>query len=63
MKPNNLKNLEKRLIRIKAQLEIAPKEMRREFAWRILKESFRNDFKGVMWLYDELSKFVDEKFR
>jgi hypothetical protein len=58
----NLKSLERKLIRIKNQLDLAPKEMKREFGWLLLKETLKKDFKGVMWAYEELGRLVEEEF-
>jgi len=59
----NLKNLERRLIRLKNQLDLAPKEMKREFGWLLLKETLKRDFESRKWFYEELGRFVDEEFK
>jgi hypothetical protein len=48
--------------KVKSFIRHAEVEEQRIILWSLLKETVAHDWKGVKWLYEELSKFVEEEF-
>lgn len=48
--------------KVKSFIRHAEVEEQRIILWSLLKVTVAHDWKGVKWLYEELSKFVEEEF-
>jgi hypothetical protein len=48
--------------KVKSFIKHAEVEDQRIILWSLLKETVAHDWKGVKWMYGELSKFVEEEF-
>ncbi len=56
------KELDALIRKVRAFIKHADVEDQRIILWSLLKETVAHDWKGVTWLYGELSKFVEEEF-
>ena len=56
------KELDALVRKFKTFIKHADPEDQRTILWSLLKETISHDWKGVKWLYWELSKFVEEEF-
>jgi hypothetical protein len=56
------KELDSLIRKVKSFIKHAEVEDQRIILWSLLKETVTHDWKGVKWLYGELSKFVEEEF-
>jgi len=56
------KELDALIRKVKTFVKHAEVEDQRIILWYLLKETVAHDWKGVKWLYIELSKFVEEEF-
>lgn len=48
--------------KVRTFIKHADVEDQRIILWALLKETVAHDWKGVKWLYGELSNFVEEEF-
>lgn len=48
--------------KVRSFLRHADVEDQRIILWRLLKETVSQDWRGVKWLYEELTRFVEEEF-
>ena len=48
--------------KVKSYIKHAEVEDQRIILWSLLKETVAHDWKGVKWMYGELTKFVEEEF-
>jgi hypothetical protein len=54
--------IDENLKKLKSSIKNLPASEKRIIYWILLRETLRKDFDGVMWLYDEMSRFVDREF-
>ena len=56
------RNMDALIRKVKSFIRHAEVEEQRIILWLLLKETVAHDWKGVKWLYGELSNFVEEEF-
>lgn len=56
------KEIDALLKKVRSFVRHADLDEQRLIFWCLLKETVRKDWDGLEWLYEALSKFVDEEF-
>jgi len=56
------KEMDALIRKVRTFIKHADVEDQRTILWSLLKETIAHDWKGVKWLYAELSNFVEEEF-